>query len=242
MSQRQKQVTNDKRAKRLGTGEGIARDRRSSGGSGGIPGWAWIAVLVVAVAAIGIGVGIALAGGGDSSSGSKGQDSQVVQERLSTEKIDFTSQGTWKPEYSNLSAAMTALGLPAASDFTEHYHAHLHLIFEGHDVPVPINVGIDQASQTLSPIHTHDERGVIHVEADQKDFRATLLQVFDIWGVKLTSDCVGGYCNGVKAWNNGKPINPLTYQLEPHDAITIVEGTPPAGFKPDATFKFASGE
>src|SRR4051812_23206631 len=178
MSQRQKQVTNEKRARRLGTGEGIARDRRSSSSSGsGIPGWVWIAVLVVAVAAIAVGVGIAVAGGGGSSSSStKGQDSKVVQDRLSTEKIDFTSQGTWKPVYENLAGAITALGLPAASDFTEHYHAHVHLIVEGHDVPVPTQIGIDQATQTLSPIHTHDERGVIHVEADQKDFRGTLLQ------------------------------------------------------------------
>ena len=245
MSQRQKQATNQKRASRLGTGEGIARDKRgprSAPSSGkGFPRWAWIGLLLVAVAAAGAGSWLAVSGDDGSSSGS--HNSPVVQDRLSTDKIDFTSDGTWAPNSSNLAAAMKTLGLPGASDLIEHYHFHITLIVDGHDVPVPANMGIDQATETLSPIHTHDERGLIHVEADQKGFRATLQQVFDIWGVRLTSECVGGYCNGVKMWVNGDEVSdPATVVLQPHDAVTILEGTPPKDFKPDATFKFRNGE
>jgi hypothetical protein len=54
---------------------------------------------------------------------------------------------------------------------------------------------------------------------------------------------VGGYCNGVKMWVNGVPSTALgAYLLQPHDVITIVEGTPPPGFKPSKTFKFLAGE
>lgn len=246
MSQRQKQATNEKRATRLGTGEGIARDKGRSGSTaasgGGIPRWAWIAALVVVIAAAAGAIGYVMTSGGSGTS-TQGHDSAVVQDRLSTDRIDFTSDGTWPPNYTNLAGAMKALGLPGASDTVEHYHAHITMIVDGHEIPVPTNVGIDQASQTLSPIHTHDERGVIHIEADKKGFRGTLQQVFDIWGLRLTGTCVGGYCDGVKMWVNGKEVSdPSQVILQQHDAVTILEGAPPKDFKPDATYKFAPGE
>ena len=29
--------------------------------------------------------------------------------------------------------------------------------------------------------------------------------VFDVWGVRFTAQCIGGFCNGVKMWVNGTP-------------------------------------
>jgi hypothetical protein len=44
-------------------------------------------------------------------------------------------------------------------------------------------------------------------------------------------------------WVNGVESTKLgAYVLQPHDAITIVEGAPPAGFKPDKSYKFPAGE
>jgi hypothetical protein len=246
VSQRQKQVTNQKRASRLGTGEGIARDKRSTRSTGpsggGIPKWVWAVVAVIVVALAGVGVGMAMSGGG---SGSSSADrSGVVLDRLSTDKIDFTSEGTWQPNETDLAAAIKALGLPGPSNSIEHYHSHLRLVVDGHEVPIPVNVGIDAASQTIAPIHTHDERGVIHTEADQKGFRSNVQQVFDLWGVRLTSSCVGGFCDGVKIYVNGQQVSsdPSKVELKPHDAVTVLEGAPPKTFKPDKTFDFANGE
>jgi hypothetical protein len=242
VSQRQKTVTNEKRARRLGTGEGIAREKRPMrGAGGGVPGWAWVVGGAIVIAAIAIAAALVVTRG--SSSGAD-QQSSIVTDRLATDRPDFVSVGTWQPNYDNLQAALQALHMPGLSQSVEHYHVHVKLIVEGHQIPIPANIGLDSVTQTASPIHTHDERGVIHIEADTKGFRATLLDVFDIWGVRINDRCVGGFCNGVKVYIDGKLItnDPLNHDLVQHDAVTIVEGTPPKGFTPDKTYKFQPGE
>ena len=231
-------MTNEKRARRLGTGEGIRAEKR--GGGGGVPAWAWVLAGAIVIAALIVGVVIATRSSGSSSSG---QTSSVVTNRLATNKIDFASQGTWPANYDNLSGAMAALKLPGQSDTVLHYHAHLNIFADGKKVVVPQNLGLDVNNQVYSPIHTHDESGVIHIEADTKDFRGTLGDVFDVWGVRFDKDCLGGYCGGVKVWVNGKPVNQYgDLELQSHDAVTIVAGPEPAGFKPDSSYKFPAGE
>ena len=240
MSQRQKQRTNENRARRLGTGEGISRDgKKPSGGGNGVPAWAWVVGAAVRVAAAAIVAAIVLT---QNSSSSSGDTSSVITDRLSTDKVDFAVEGTWPPNTDNLAGAISALGLPPAGSAT-HYHSHITMYVDGQKVVIPQNIGIDEGTNTLSSIHTHDTKGVIHVESDNPDYTSNLQNVFDIWGVKFDSQCIGGYCNGVKMWVNGKPNTELgNYVMKPHDAITIVEGTPPAGFKPDQSYKFPAGE
>jgi hypothetical protein len=240
VSQRQKQRTNENRARRLGTGEGISRDgRKPVGGGGGVPSWAWVVAGAVLIAAIAIVAAIVFTRG--DSSGSGGTPS-VVQDRLSNDKVDFAVEGTWQPNYDNLAGAISALNLPPAGN-TTHYHSHITMYVDGQKVLIPQNIGIDEVTQTLSPIHTHDTKGVIHIESDTADFTSNLQNVFDIWGVRFDSQCIGGYCDGVKMWVNGKPNDQLgDYVMNPHDAITIVEGAPPPGFKPDQSYKFPAGE
>jgi hypothetical protein len=120
---------------------------------------------------------------------------------------------------------------------------HLKILADGHNVVVPQNMGLDATNQVYSPIHTHDERGVIHIEADTKDFVATLGEVFDVWGVKFDKDCLGGFCDGVKVYVNGKQVDQYAdLPLHSHDAVTVVAGAPPKDFTPPSTFKFAPGE
>ena len=60
----------------------------------------------------------------------------------------------------------------------------------------------------VSPLHTHDESGVLHVENDAER-RITLGQFFTEWGVRFSPDCVGGYCAPDKphqVYVNGKPF------------------------------------
>lgn len=238
MSQRQKQRTNENRARRLGTGEGIARDGKRPAGGGGVPGWAWVVGAAVLVAAAAIVAAIVLTRGNSSSS----DVPPVIEARLATNKVDFAVEGTWPPNNDNLAAAIAALGLPPAGN-TTHYHSHLTLIVDGTKVLVPQDIGIDAGTNTLSPLHTHDTTGVIHIESDTANFTSNLQNVFDIWGLRFTSDCIGGYCDGVKMWVNGKPTSELgNYVMKKHDAITVVEGTPPSGFKPAASYKFQNGE
>src|SRR5436305_4475059 len=113
MSQRQKQRTNENRAKRLGTGEGVSRHGRGGGtrsGGGGVPAWAWVVGGAILVAAIAVVAALVITRGGGSTS-SNGQNSSVVKANNSTAKIDWLSEGTWRPNYANLSQRLAALGL-----------------------------------------------------------------------------------------------------------------------------------
>ncbi len=237
MSKRQKQRTNQQRERRLGSGDGVGRG--TSAGASGIPLWMW-ALSVSGFVALAIVLAVVLLTRGGSGSGG---DSQVITDRNSTEQIDFVTQGTWQPNYTNLAEASSALGLPGQSDAIEHYHVHLRLVIDGHKVPVPENMGFDQQNRIITPIHTHKVDNVIHIEADQKGYRSDLQNVFDVWGVRFTPQCIGGYCGGVKMWVNGTPTTKLGgYVLQPHDAITIVEGAVPASFKPNASYNWPPGE
>jgi hypothetical protein len=252
MSQRQKQRTNENRARRLGTGEGISRQGRrgpARGGGGGVPAWAWVVGGAVVIAAIAIVAAIVLTRGNGSSS-SHGQNSTVVKSRNSTATVDWVSQGTWQPNYAHLKAALSALGLTDVAGMTgyaTHYHAHVSIyVNDGgtlHRAPIPQSVGIDVPDQILSSIHTHDSTGVIHMESDKKGFKATLQQVFDVWGVRFSGQCIGGYCGGVHMWVNGKPSTAFGgYELQEHDQVTLLAGAVPSDFKPQASYSFPGGE
>ena len=111
MSQRQKQRTNENRARRLGSGEGIARHGRGpvgKSGPGGVPPWAWVVGGAILVAAIAVVAALLVTRGGSSSSGGD-QTPAVITQRNSTAKVDWVSQGTWQPNYTNLQAALTAV-------------------------------------------------------------------------------------------------------------------------------------
>jgi hypothetical protein len=243
VSQRQKQRTNENRAPRLGSGEGISRKGRKPASGGGVPAWAWVVGAAIVIAAIAIVAAIVLTRGDSSSSGSGGT-APVITERNSTAKFDPVSQGTWPPNYDHLQQAIAAMGLPASSTtmaYQTHFHVHITLYVDGNKTPVPSQVGIDPSTQTLAAIHTHDDTGIIHMEAGEKNFAPPLQDVFNIWGVRFSGQCIGGYCGGVEMWVNGHPNTQLgSYVLHEHDVITIVEGAQPAGFKPDTTYPWAA--
>ena len=114
----------------------------------------------------------------------------------------------------------------------------LRVYVNGHQTPVPANLGIDPNGQFLAPLHTHDTSGIIHMEADQP-YPFTLGQFFTIWGVKFTPTQLGGYVagngNAVATYVNGKPVaNGPGYVMKPHDAIVVAYGKPgsfPTNFK-----------
>jgi hypothetical protein len=126
-----------------------------------------------------------------------------------------------------LGARIAAIGLPSEGGAL-HTHEHLDVFVNGHAVTVPEGIGLGSAAS--SPLHTHDASGIIHVEAStQGPF--TLGQFFDVWGVKLTSDCLGSLCGGgLKVSVDGHPASgdPRQIQLVNHQEVAVVYGTPPA--------------
>ena len=73
----------------------------------------------------------------------------------------------WPPETSSLKKRLKEIGLPALTreGTVLHTHEHLDIFVAGRKVPVPSDIGINNAARFTAPIHTHDETGIIHVES-----------------------------------------------------------------------------
>ncbi len=106
-----------------------------------------------------------------------------------------TGPAPWTNGLDQLTQRLAVIGLPAMpkEEFVQHIHQHLTISVHGSAVTIPAGIGINQFERYISPIHTHDSSGTIHIESGTTD-TFTLGQFFDVWGVRLTADCIGGYC------------------------------------------------
>ena len=149
----------------------------------------------------------------------------------------------WPPEYDHLADRLPALDLPPNGNESFHIHAHLAVYADGQPVEVPANIGFRDFEV---PMHTHDTRGVIHIEASQPSPAFTLGAFFDVWGVLFTDTQLGGYhTSGDKAVNayvNGKKVtDPARYVLRSHDDIVVGYGNPES-FPHTSDFAWPAGE
>jgi hypothetical protein len=143
-----------------------------------------------------------------------------------------TSNPPWSAP-ADASAAVAAAGLPMLGEEGSalHIHAHLDIIVNGTPVQVPADIGVDDARQKISPLHSHDITGVIHIESPNKTDTFTLGQFFTEWQVSLAADHIGGLTTDathhLKAYVNGAPRtgDPAGIVLAAHDEIAIVYGT-----------------
>jgi len=159
-----------------------------------------------------------------------------------------TGQAPWEAEIPNLLARLKAINLPALHEEGNalHIHQHIDIFVDGKPVTVPKDIGINYDERFISPLHTHDRTGVIHVESDKvQDF--TLGQFFDVWGVRLTKDCLGGYCvkgsEKLLVFSNGKPVagDPRRLVLSAHQEIAIVYGPEKSSVAVPSSYKFDEG-
>ena len=108
-----------------------------------------------------------------------------------------TGPAPWMPDQEQLRARLEAIGIPFSNmeGTALHVHPNLAVFVDGQGIEVPRDIGISYAEQAMAALHTHDTEGTIHVESPTaRDY--TLGQFFDTWGVRLTRNCVGGYCAG----------------------------------------------
>jgi hypothetical protein len=215
------------RAERIAKEEAARRDtsrrRRMQIGAlaGGV---AIIAVIVVVIAATSGG------GGSSSSDSSSGPTFAKGSVPASAEVGVQTTSPPWQPDYDHMSDRIDAMGLPGFNETTFHVHSWLHVYVDGKKVTVPANIGIDQATQTISPLHTHDTTGIIHEEADQVyDF--TLGQFMSVWGVKFADDQLGSLKpkgdEQLQVYFNGQKVSdPVNLIMPEHSNIVIGFGKP----------------
>jgi hypothetical protein len=147
----------------------------------------------------------------------------------------------WKPEYTQLAQRLQAFNFPQQTDIGYHVHAQLNVYVNGKQTTVPANIGIDPQGRFISPIHTHDTSGVVHMEST-KYYPFTLGEFINVWGVYFTNNQLGGYQAGngnvLQLWVNGKQIaDPVNYKFKAHDVLVLGYGKP-GSFPHKKTFAF----
>ncbi|MEV0718399.1 hypothetical protein [Asanoa sp. NPDC050611] len=194
-----------------------------------------LVVLIVA----GVVLALNLTGGKASASGIPASPALTAQ--------GGTSRPPW-PAPQDATARVTAAGLPMLGEEgnVEHIHAHLDVIADGQPVTVPAEIGIDEGTGQLSPLHTHDTTGVVHVESPVKA-EFSLGQLFTEWDVSLSADHIGALTAGdgktLQAYVNGKAVqgDPAAIVLHAHDEIALVYGTTAQQADPPASYTFPAG-
>src|SRR6266550_4974244 len=143
-----------------------------------------------------------------------------------------TGPAPWNPGLDHLPDRLKPLGLSelGAEGEVVHIHQHLDIYVNGKHETVPASIGIYDG-QFLTELHTHDTTGVMHVESPKKR-TFSLGEFFGVWGVRLTSTCIGGYCKPQTPWTmylDGVPYpgDPSALVLKRHQEIAIVIGKRP---------------
>jgi hypothetical protein len=190
-----------------------------------------LAVIVAVVVVIIVSSG----GGGGSSSAASGGDNGASDIGLSV------GPAPWKPEYSFLAQRLASYNFPQQTDVGYHVHANLQVYINGKKTTVPANLGIDPQGRFISPIHTHDTTGVVHMEST-KYYPFTLGEFINIWGVDFTNNQLGEYKAGngnvLQLWVNGKQVaDPVNYKMKAHDVMILGYGKP-GSFPHKASFDF----
>lgn len=130
-------------------------------------------------------------------------------------------------------ARVKAAGLPMLGQEGQvlHIHSHLDVFVDGKPVTVPADIGIDVPKQQISPLHTHDTSGVVHIESPvQADF--TLGQFMTEWNVPISNSVLGTLKTGggkeLHVYVNGKEQtgDPASIKLAAHQEIAVVYGAP----------------
>ena len=143
----------------------------------------------------------------------------------------MTSTTPWGNNVEDLAARLEILNLPGLSEEVLHRHTRLEIYVNGQPVEVPANLGINQDAGIFSPLHTHDVDGVIHTESDDPNFSPNLGTLFDVWGLRLTDDCIGAYCaegdKELRIYVDGEEVtgDPREVPLTDLSVIVVTYGT-----------------
>jgi hypothetical protein len=224
----QKEQLRQERIERERAAQQAAGRRRRMQIGGGV---AALAIIVVGVVVI-----IASSGGGSNANGAN--HGAVEQSGLSI------GPAPWPPEYRFLAQRLAAFNFPQQTDIGYHVHAHLSVYVNGKPTPVPGGIGIDPQGRFISPIHTHDASGIVHIEST-KPYPFTLGEFINVWGVKFTDNQLGSYKVGpgnvLQLWVNGKQMpDAVNYKLKAHDLMVLGYGKP-GSFPHTQAFSFPSG-
>ncbi len=125
-----------------------------------------------------------------------------------------------------------------------HWHALLKIEVNGERQTIPTGIGINKgkvidtelSGGNTSPMHTHDDRGIIHIENNcpEKNPRTTTLgYFFQVWEKQFNATCIFNHCNNeVKTLqvnvNNENNFEFGEYKIRDGDEIEIFYTRPKA--------------
>lgn len=185
----------------------------------------------------------------------KSEPMDAVDYSASTAPEPSSGQPPWPRPDDTIALARRADIAPDRKEYlTYHIHAHLDVFVNGRAVTVPAALGIEVSDPgvktfkeagkateyggieqcdeaCIAPLHTHDESGVVHIESPERaDYR--LGQFFELWNVRFTPRCVGGYCRPrapIAVFVDGRRLrrDPGDLVFEDGQEVAIVIGSPP---------------
>jgi hypothetical protein len=151
-----------------------------------------------------------------------------------------TGLAPWPPEYGGLRQRLIKDGIPPLRVEGRVMDAHVFMLISVHGRPVtvPSLIGVNGTEEYgrivgpgfVSPLHTHDATGLIHIHSPTRR-TYSVGEIFDVWGVRFTDTCLGGYCGSaserLRLYVDGKEQqgDPRRVPLEDGQVITVVFGT-----------------
>jgi hypothetical protein len=123
-------------------------------------------------------------------------------------------------------SAVDGIGSGAMEQLAFHIHAHVAIYVDGERRLVPAGIGIVGDGAAFYWLHTHDESGIVHMEAPvQRGF--TLGELFDMWQQPLSAAQVGPAQGPVTVLVDGKPVagDPRAVPLGAYAVIQLDVGT-----------------
>lgn len=108
-----------------------------------------------------------------------------------------------------------AAGVPELplGDDTDPWILDLEVSIDGSPVEIPAFIGIDRLRAVQAPVHTHDPGGEVWLEGEGNR-ESTLGHLFELWGVRLTDECLGAACGSVQVTVDGDILNGDPQQVE----------------------------
>ena len=102
----------------------------------------------------------------------------------------------------NVNIDGNAINVPAGA---MHWHPRLTIKIDGETITIPTNIGISVgkivdtqlSGMRMSPMHTHETDGTIHLENNnpsKKPESLTLGYLFYVWDKQFSSSCIFEYC------------------------------------------------
>lgn len=143
----------------------------------------------------------------------------------------LSTPAPWPSNASQATERLAVIGLPQLKEAGNiKTRGFLELIIEGKPVAIPAGIGQPADSSFVPPITTKDSSGVFTSTAPTET-KYYLGQLFDLWGVRLDSNCIGGYCtDGTKRlqiFADGTEVitDPRKLELRDQQVIVATYGT-----------------